>query len=179
MERKAIIMGIGIVVCGLNGAGKSTLGKILAEEMNFSFIDIENLYFEETDTDYSYPRKREEVQRLLLSEIKANENFVLASVKCDYGEAIPQFIKYAVLINVPEDIRMQRVRQRSFLKFGCRMQPGGDLYESEERFFNLVKSRKEETVEEWVRTLNCDVIRIDGTKSVEENVKSIIGQIRV
>ena len=38
-------MGMGIVLCGLNGSGKSTLGKVLAEKLNFRFIDNEDLYF--------------------------------------------------------------------------------------------------------------------------------------
>lgn len=51
-----------------------------------------------------------------------------------------------------KDIRMQRVRNRSFQKFGERMLLGGDLHEQEEKFFDFVKSRPENTVEEWVKS---------------------------
>lgn len=54
------------------------------------------------------------------------------------------------MIDVPKDIRIERVKNRSFQKFGNRMLSGGDLYEQEERFFELVKSRAENTVEKWV-----------------------------
>lgn len=57
------------------------------------------------------------------------------------------------------------------------MLPGGDLYGQEERFFDFVKSRSEDTVEEWVQGLSCPVIRIDGTKPVEENINLILKQI--
>ena len=57
------------------------------------------------------------------------------------------------------------------------MLSGGDLYEQEERFFEFVKSRAENTVEEWIQSLNCPVIRIDGTKPVEENVNLIMIQL--
>lgn len=173
-------MGKGIIVCGLNGAGKSTLGKALAERLNFYFIDNEDLYFPKTDPhyDYAYPRTREEVEKLLFSEIKAHENFVFASVKGDYGEKIYPLLQYAVLIDVRKDIRMQRVRNRSFRKFGDRMLPGGDLYGQEETFFELVKSRTEDMVEEWVHTLSCPVIRIDGTRPIDENVALIAELIK-
>lgn len=169
-------MGTGIIVCGLNGAGKSTLGKVLAERLNFHFIDNEDLYFPKTDPDYIYasPRTGDEAEKLFLEEIKEHENFVFASVKSNY-----RFFQYAVLIDVPKDIRIQRVKNRSFQKFGGRMQKGGDLYEKEEKFFALVKSRAEDTVEEWLQSLNCPVIRADGTKSVEENVNLIIEQIKL
>ena len=167
---------MGIIICGLNGTGKSTLGKALAEKLHFYFIDIENLYFPKTDPNYIYasPRTREEVEKLLLNEMKTHENFILASVKGDYGEDIYSFFQYAVLLDVPKDIRLQRVKKRSFQKFGNRMLPGGDLYEQEEKFFHFVESRSENIVEEWVKFLNCPVIRIDGTRPIEENTNFII-----
>lgn len=173
-------MGTGIVMCGLNGTGKSTLGKALAEKLKFHFIDKEELYFSRTDPGYIYAssRTREEVEKLLFSEIKAHKNFVFASVKGDYGEAIYPFFQYAVLIVVPKDIRIQRVKNRSFQIFGNRMLLGGDLHEQEEKFFDFVKSREESVVEEWVHSLSCPIMRVDGTKSIEENTNLIIEQIQ-
>ena len=174
-------MGIGIVVCGLNGSGKSTLGKVLSEELGFYFIDNENLYFPKTNPNYIYasPRSRDEVEKLLMDEIRIHKNFVFAAVKGDYGKDIVPLYKYTVLIDVPKEIRMQRVRNRAFQQFGDRMLKGGDLYEQEEAFFNLVNARPEHYVEEWVQFLNCPVIRVDGTKPVEENIIFIMGQIQL
>ena len=172
-------MGIGIIVCGLNGTGKSTLGKALAQKLHFYFIDIEDLYFPKTNPAYVYaaPRTREDVEILLFNEIKKHENYVFASVKGDYGEAMYPFFQYAVLIDVPKNIRIGRVKNRSFQKFGNRMLFGGDLYEQEERFFHLVKSRAEDTVEKWIQSLSCPIIRIDGTKPIEENINFLMEQI--
>ncbi|MBD5474250.1 MAG: AAA family ATPase [Lachnospiraceae bacterium] len=171
---------MGIIICGLNGAGKSSLGKALAEKLYFYFIDIEDLYFPQTDLNYIYafPRTHEEVETILLQEMKTHENFILASVKGDYGEDIYPFIQYAILLDVPKDIRLQRVKERSFQKFGNRMLLGGDLYEQEEKFFHFVESRDENTVEEWVKSLKCPVIRLDGTKSIDENANFIIERIQ-
>lgn len=83
------------------------------------------------------------------------------------------------MIDVPKDVRLQRVKNRSFQKFGNRMLPGGDLYEQENNFFNLVQFRDENVVEEWLQSLNCPIIRVDGTKSIGENTKHIIEQIRL
>lgn len=173
------VVGTGIIICGLNGTGKSTLGKALAEKLHFYFIDNEDLYFPKTDINYIYssPRTHEQVGKLLFEEIKACDNFVFASVKGDYGESIYPFFQYIVLIDVPKDIRIQRVKNRSFQKFGDRMLLGGDLYEQEEHFFNLVKSRPENIVEEWAQSLNCPIIRVDGTKPIEENIDFIINQM--
>ncbi len=172
---------MGIIVCGLNGSGKSILGRALAKKINFHFIDNEDLYFPKTDSNYIYaspPRTREEVEKLLWSEIRVHENFIFTSVKGDYGENVYPFFQYAILIEVPKDVRIQRVKNRSFQKFGERMLLGGDLHEQEEKFFDFVKSRTENTVEEWVQSLKCPVLRIDGTKPIEENVDFIMEQIQ-
>ena len=138
-----------------------------------------NLFFPKTDPNYIYasPRTHEETEKMLFHAIKVHENFVFAAVKGDYGEASYPFFQYAVLIDTPKDIRVQRVKKRSFQKFGNRMLPGGDLHEQEEKFFEFVTSRPESTVEEWIQLLSCSILRIDGTKPVEENVDFIINQI--
>lgn len=173
-------MRTGILICGLNGVGKSTLGKALAAKLQFHFIDNEDLYFPKTDPDYPYAceRTREEVEKLLFSEIKKYKNFVFTSVKGDYGKPDNPFFQYAVLIEVPREIRLYRVRNRSFQKFDSRMLIGGDLYEREEGFFKFVEARSEKTVEEWIRGVSCPVIRIDGTKAIEENIDNIMKQIK-
>lgn len=91
-------MGTGILVCGLNGAGKSTLGKALADKLHFYFIDDEELYFSKTDSDYIYasPCTHEEAEKRLFHKMQAHENFVLASVKGDYGALFYPFIQYAI-----------------------------------------------------------------------------------
>ena len=173
-------MGTGIIICGLNGTGKSTLGKALAAEMHFYFIDDEALYFPKTSSHniYAFSRTREEVEKLLFEEIKAHENFVFTSVKGDYGETNRPFFHYAVLMEVPKDIRLRRVVNRSFQKFGNRVLLGGDLHEQEKGFFDFIKSREEKTVEEWTQRLNCPIIRIDGTKPIKENIDLIIEQMK-
>lgn len=171
-------MGTGILMCGLNGAGKSTLGKALADRLNYRFIDNEDLYFPKTDPDYMYAteRTRAEVEELLLSEIKTHENFVFTSVKGDYGNALP-FFNFAVLVSVPREIRLQRVKSRSLRKFGDRVLPGGDLYERERGFYDLISSRAENTVEEWIRSFGGPVVQVDGTKPVSDNISLIIEKI--
>ena len=170
----------GIMVCGLNGSGKSTLGRALAERLGYHFIDNEDLFFARSASNepYANPRTRADAEALLAEEVEKHDNFVFAAVKGDYGDAVLPLYRAAILIEVPKDIRSQRIRQRSYLKFGERMKPGGDLYESEEAFFRFAEARDEDYVLRWVQTLSCPVIRVDGTKPIEENIATIIQKLR-
>jgi adenylate kinase family enzyme len=172
-------MGIGIQICGLNGCGKSTLGKALAERIGFYFIDNEFLYFSRPNADepYANPKSRTEVEKLLMDEVSKHPDFVFSAVKGDYGKDIVPMYNYVVVIEVPRKIRSQRVRNRSFQKFGSRMLMGGDLHNQEEAFFKMVDSRQEDYIENWLHGLNCPIIRVDGTKPIEENVAYIIQAI--
>lgn len=172
-------MGIGIQICGLNGCGKTTLGKALAERIGFHFIDNEHLYFSRSNADepYANPKSRAEVEGLLMDEVSKHPDFVFSAVKGDYGKDIVLMYNYVLVIDVPKEIRTQRVRNRSFQKFGDRMLAGGDLYGQEEAFFQIVESRHDDYIENWLRKVNCPIIRVDGTKPIEENVKYIIQTI--
>jgi len=174
-------MGTGILICGLNGVGKSTLGRALAEKLQFHWIDNEDLYFPKTDPTYLYAgaRTKEEVEALLFQEIETYKNFVFASVRGDYGNMDKPFFQYVVWVEVPRELRLQRVRNRSFQKFGDRVLPGGDLYEREKGFWNVVEARPENLVAEWVQSVRCPVIRVDGTRDVEENAAWIAAQIQL
>ena len=43
-----------------------------------------------------------------------------------------------IYLQVPLDIRFNRVKQRAFDKFGDRVLVGGDMYEQEQEFFDFV-----------------------------------------
>ncbi len=137
-------------------------------------------FFPKTDPHYIFanPRSREEVVNILLDTVKKNKNFVFSAVRGDYGNDIIPFYHYAVFIDVPQEIRLKRIRNRSFQKFGNRMLPGGDLYEREEAFFDMVSARTEYYVEEWIQTLRCPILRVDGTKTIKDNVALIVEQLQ-
>lgn len=168
-------------MCGLNGCGKSTLGRALAQKIGFHFIDNEELFFTRNAADepYQNPRSRAEVEKLLMEEVRKHEDFVLAAVRGDYGKEILPLYRYAVLMEVPKEIRMERIRNRSFQKFGSRMREGGELYEQEEAFFRTAASRPEDYAAAWTRTLDCPVLSVDGTRPVDENVEWIVRQMKL
>ena len=172
-------MGIGILVCGLNGSGKSTLGRALADKLGFYFIDNEHLFFDRSSNNepYTNPRSHEDAIELLMANVHKNPNFVFAAVKGDYGKDIIPLYNYIIVIDTPKNVRLDRVRKRSYSKFGARMLKGGDLYEQEENFFRFIESRENDYVDNWIETLSCVVLRIDGTKPIEENISYILSRI--
>ena len=171
---------MGLIICGMNGSGKSTLGRALAEQLGWRFIDNEDLYFPKADPAHPFAveRTQAEVEAILMEEVRRDEHFVFAAVRGNYGEAVLPYYKAAVLVEVPREIRLARVKARSYAKFGDRMLPGGDLYESEKRFYDLVAARPEDYASRWLESVEIPVLRVDGTRPVEENIARIADWLR-
>ncbi len=172
-------MKVGILVCGLNGVGKSTLAQALAAELDWCFVDAEDLYFPEKDevSPYAQPCTFEQVQARLKEVMAENDRVVLASVKGNYGQELIGRFSHVVYITVPQEIRKRRLKERSYRKFGSHMRPGEDLYEQEKAFLDFAMARDEQTVENWLTTLSCPVIRIDGTLPIQSNVELLCAEL--
>ncbi|MBQ3228275.1 MAG: AAA family ATPase [Clostridia bacterium] len=163
----------GIAIVGLNGSGKTTLGRGLAERLGYYRMDVEDYYFPKSDVPYAVARTREEVERLMLADIKEHGDFVLSAVCADFA-AIEPFYELIVYLEAPKEERMERIRQRSVDKFGSRVLPGGDMYEQEENFFAFAAKRTPDKIEKWIKTVACPVLRIDSRKPTEELVRCVI-----
>lgn len=152
-----------IILCGGNGAGKSTLGRRLAERLGWPFFDIETYYFPAAGAEdpYEAPRTREEAAGFLLADLRSNPRCILAAVKGSYGPEVEGLFTCAVLLSAPRELRLERVRRRSYQRFGDRMLPGGDLWEREERFFRTAESFSPRDVEAWLETVDIPVLWVD------------------
>lgn len=164
----------GICVCGLNGCGKSTFAGALAKELSFKHMDIEDYYFVPSEIPYSISRTCEEMEQLLLADIRENPRFVFSAVDGNMNSEISSKYNLVIYLYAPLDVRMERIKKRSFDKFGDRVLPGGDMYEQEQKFFEFASKRNAGFVEAWLGTVSRPVIRLDGTRSIADSVGEIL-----
>ncbi len=155
-----------LLLCGLNGAGKSTLGRTLGKLSGWTFVDTEDYYFP-TPGDYSHSRTKEEVEALLLRDLRAHENFIFTSVIGDFGPEVLSEFTHAVLVTVPRGPRLERVKNRTIKQFGR-------VTEEEQGFLAMVERRPEDLTEKWLAGQTLPVLRVDGTRPPEENAAYIL-----
>ena len=163
----------GIVICGLNGCGKSTLTRILARELGYLRMDVEDYYFRDAAVPYTTSRTKEEVRDLMLADIRRCPRFVLASVRADWEEEINASYALAVVLSAPKETRMRRIEEREISKFGSRVLPGGDMFAQQQRFRAMAANRTEDIVEEGLSRLSCPILRLNAENSMEENIQAI------
>lgn len=158
----------GIIIMGLNGSGKSTICHELADLLNYRRMDVEDYYFFDSNIPYAKSRTHEEVKQLMLDDIKIYQNYVLSSVGCNWGSGIVSTYKLAILLYAPLQVRLDRIKQREITRFGKRVLEGGDMYESQQRFHEMVAARSAEDIKQQAYSLTCPVLEINATQPVKE-----------
>ena len=51
------------------------------------------------------------------------------------------------------------------------------MYEQQKLFHNFVSDRTTEKIEKWLNTLSCRVIKLDGSKPIDDNAEFIKKQL--
>ncbi len=164
-----------ILICGPNGAGKSTLGRCLSPLLSYPFFDIEDYYFPKTDPErpYQTQRPQSEVHSLLFADMQKAANSIVASVRGNIGAPAISLLTHVICITISKEESLRRVKERSYQKFGTRALPDGDLYESEEAFFRLVKNRPADLTQKWLDTISLPILYIDGFAPPDDNAKAV------
>ena len=75
------------------------------------------------------------------------------------------------------DERVRRVKDREEKRWGDRVAEGGDMYEQQLSFRNLIENLTEDKVKDSIGKICCDVIELDGTLPVQKNVEKIINRM--
>lgn len=166
-----------IILQGANGSGKSTLGRELAKVLNFAHFDVEEYYFYKTDIPYTSMRPEEERNDMLLSDMKKHGSFVVSGDVSGWDNAFLTAFDLVIFLSAPADIRMKRIENREYGRWGDRVREGGDMYEQQQKFRAFAASRDISKLEPRALLYSCPILRIDSTKTLKDNIDEILNYI--
>lgn len=179
-------MAAGIMIMGSSGAGKTTLGKMAAERLGFTFVDIDE-YIWRKDTEIPFSKmytKPEKISRLM-EAVSNCEHFVMAGSMDSFHEHFDPFFELVVHLHADARLRVNRVHERELKLFGERILAGGDMYEGHQKFLKEVAGYDCGTGgctlqqhEDWLKSLHCRVLRLDEAHALEENLNVIVDTYR-
>ncbi len=174
-----------IHILGASGSGTTTLGRALATRLQSAHFDTDAYFWLPTDPPFTQPRETNVRQKLLLDDLTAHDAWVLSGSLCGWGDvAIPRF-EWVVFLWVPPETRRERLRQREGERYGERIMPDGDMYETSQAFLDWAASyddgdlnmRSKRRHEQWLGTLSCPIVRIEGAHTVEAQIDMLMTKI--
>lgn len=179
-------MATGIMITGSSGAGKTTLGKLVAKELDYTFVDIDE-YIWRKDTEIPFSVMYSKIEKIghIMEAISTCDHFVMAGSMNSFHEHFDPFFEMVVYLHADAQVRMKRVHERELDWFGERILEGGDMYEEHQKFLNDIAGYDFgiggctfQQHELWIKTLKCKVIRLDGVHTLEDNLKIILEAYR-
>lgn len=170
-----------IHIYGASGSGTSTLGKKISEELGYKFMDTDDYFWLPTNPRYTTKRSKEERLALMKKEILENENVVISGSLVDWGDELIPFFTLAIRLVTDKEIRIERIKQREWDKFGERIAPGGDMYQQHLNFVEWARKydtgslnmRSKAKHDEWQKLLQCKQIVLNGADNLADNMEKV------
>ena len=165
-----------IHIFGAAGSGTSTLGRALAERLGLKFMDSDDYYWLPTEPRFTAKRPPEERLRLMEADIERSEGAVISGAFAGWGDPLIKKFTLAIRLVTPTDVRIQRIKEREYRRFGDRISEGGDMYAQHQDFLLWAASyddgdetmRSKAQHDKWQAALPCKSIVLCGLHTVEE-----------
>jgi adenylate kinase family enzyme len=168
-----------IHILGASGSGASTLGRELSLILPHVNLDGDDYLWLEKFTKQREPKERFE---LLMDDLSCHKQWILSGAVCGWGDELKPCFDLVIFIYTPKDIRLKRLKDREFQRYGDEILPGGRKFEESKAFLEWaslydeagLEVRSKSLHDHWMSDLNCPILRIEGDLSVKERVNSVL-----
>lgn len=166
-------------IFGASGSGTTTLGEVLSPSLSTVHFDTDDYYWQ---TKYSEKRDIKDRKKLLRNDLMKHNDWILTGSLCGWGDEFITEYDLVIYLWVPPKIRLERLRQREFQRYGRDILVGGDRYEQYMEFIEWASQydkggmevRSKHLHEQWMSKLSCPVLKIEGNHTVEERVDIVL-----
>lgn len=171
-----------IHIYGASGSGTSTLGRALAEAMHLIFMDSDDYFWLPTDPPFTQKRPIPERLALMQSDIDAApKGVVISGSLTDWGDPLMHRFTHAIRVVTPTAVRLERLHQREYARFGARIREGGDMHAAHLEFLDWASRydtgdasmRSKACHDAWETQLSCPITRVDGTEELAALVRAV------
>lgn len=146
-----------IQVIGASGTGKSTLCKYISEKTGVYWIDTDKYLWK--DSSFTENHHVEERFKMYNDDSANHQDYVVSGSVHSWNPEGFNDRELLVLLILDEEIRMKRIYDREFARFGERMLPGGDHYDLTCEFLDWCRTYLTED-ENAVNSLASHMLRL-------------------
>lgn len=122
---------------------------------------------------------------MLKHDLTIYQNCILSGAICGWGEKFKAHFDLVIFLQLPQNIRLERLQQREFQRYGNEILDGGSKYDESKAFLKWASLYDEAGMEvrskmlhvHWMSDLVCPVLRIEGDDTVKERVNIVLNYL--
>ncbi len=168
-------------ITGPAGAGTTTLGAALATDLEIAHLDTDSFFWLPTDPPFTRMRAVPARQERLARAMENAGSWVLSGSVLGWGDEHVQRVDAVIYLYVPPEIRIPRLIDREWLRYGDDIASGGRMHDQHCEFLAWARGyeddahagRSRRKHEAWLATLGCLVLRLDGLAPVPALVEDV------
>lgn len=172
-----------IHIFGASGSGTTTLGTSISNELLYSHLDTDDYFWLNKFTNL---REVADRKKTLKEDLSKYERSILSGALCGWGDSFKSYFDLVIFLWIPQNIRLERLQQREFQRYGNEILTGGSKHEQYKEFMEWaslydsagMEVRSKILHENWMEDLTCPVLRIEGDYTVQERVEITLEYLR-
>ncbi len=170
---------------GASGSGVTTTGEALAEATGCPYFDSDAYYWLPSEPPFRYRRPAEERNRMIISDLGRHPDWIFGGSVVSWGDFWRDAFDLAVFLWIPPEVRMARLQRREYERYGEVIYRDPDRKAQYDAFLAWATryddpgfTRRSRAVHaQWMTTLACPVLRLEGDLSVADRVDRIRQEI--
>lgn len=176
-----------ILIFGASGSGVTTTGKILAEKLNFDYFDSDDYFWKKTVIPFQERFDADERNSNIKKDLLNSENWVLGGSVFEWGENIFPDFDLVVFLWIPPDVRIKRLKDREYERYGNIIYTDPDRITKFENFIEWaadydkksgIANRNIYAHQKWMKSLKYPILKIEGDLKIHERIELILLKIK-
>lgn len=174
-----------VLIFGASGSGTTTLGKELGRRTGYTHLDIDEYYWIPTKPPFQEKVSLPERNKTLTRDFEKFKNVIVSGSLVSWGESWQNAFDLAIFIYLNPTVRIERLKKRELERYGNKLLTDKLTQQNSEEFIEWAKKYDDQhfsgrslTIHnQWIKFLNCPVVRIDGEISLNDKTEKILTEI--
>ncbi|TXD84530.1 AAA family ATPase [Subsaximicrobium wynnwilliamsii] len=176
-----------ILLFGASGCGTTTLGREIQKSTDFVHLDVDDYYWKKSETPFQEKIPLKERNKNLKKDFETFQNVIVSGSMVSWGKEWETAFDLVVFIRLENDERMKRLGERERKRYGKKLYRDKNVQQSSKAFLEWANQyenpnfngRSLKTHNDWMKSIDCKVLKMDGETKLEHKVEIIIKEIKI
>lgn len=176
-----------LLIFGASGSGTTTLGKEVERRSNFKHLDVDDYYWKKTKLLFQEKIPLTERNKKLKADFNKFENVIVSGSMVSWGKEWEIAFDLAVFIRLENKERIKRLKKRETERYGDKLLTDEKIQRNSNAFLEWANQYENSSFNgrtlkihnNWIKLLDCKVLRINGEVELKYNVEKVLTEIKL